>query len=142
MILKISAMILLITIVLAGGCTENQSSAEFAEEVNNSQEYYDSLVVSEPENPEAWYFRGMYYNDAFGQYEKALESYNQSLELDPEYGPAWHAKGISLMNLWMENRSDSHYDNEAEICFANAIQYDPELVIHIPERYRKSIISG
>jgi lipoprotein NlpI len=40
--------------------------------------------------------QGNYYNNAFGQYDKALDSYNCSLELDPGYGYAWFSKGMTL----------------------------------------------
>ncbi|NLX48673.1 MAG: tetratricopeptide repeat protein [Methanospirillum sp.] len=52
-----------------------------------------------PVNAAAWCIRGNYYNDAFGQFGEALESYHRSLELDPEYAYAWFSKGVTLQNL-------------------------------------------
>jgi len=84
----------------------------FAEEIHSGQNYYDDLVISDPPNATAWLIRGMYYNDAFGQYEEALRSYNRSLELDPDNALAWYAKGITLQNM--------HRLNESKICFGKA----------------------
>ncbi|MBP2144879.1 tetratricopeptide (TPR) repeat protein [Methanofollis sp. W23] len=77
--------------------------------MNESQEYYDDLVISDPENATAWCIRGMSYNNNYNQYEEALTSCNHALELDPEYGLAWYLKGIIYLN--MENGP------EAELCF-------------------------
>ena len=94
---------------------------EWMEKVNASQEYYDTLVVSDPDNAEAWCYRGMYYNDNFGQYGEAMKSCEKALELDPKYGLAWYLKGIILMNT---NRNC-----ESLSCFENATRYDPELAL-------------
>jgi tetratricopeptide (TPR) repeat protein len=72
-----------------------------------SQRYYDNLVRVHPWNASAWGLWGNYYNNAFNQYDKALQSYNRSLELDPEYGNAWFSKGV--------------------LYFEKALQYDPAL---------------
>ncbi|MFA4848724.1 MAG: tetratricopeptide repeat protein [Methanoregula sp.] len=89
--------------------------SEFAENVNASRIYYDTLVQSDPNNSTAWVIRGMYYNNAFNQYEEALRSYNRSLELDPDNGLAWYAKGTTLQNM--------HRYNESGICFENARKF-------------------
>ena len=86
-----------------------------AERINASQDYYDGLVLADPDNSTAWLIRGMYYNNAFGQYGEALRSYNRSLELDPESGLAWYAKGITLRNM--------HRFNESDTCFKEAEKY-------------------
>ncbi|WP_363053544.1 MULTISPECIES: tetratricopeptide repeat protein [unclassified Methanoregula] len=77
------------------------------------------MVESDPANASAWCLRGMYYNNAFGQYDKALENYNKGLELDQESGLCWYAKGITLRNM--------KQFNEAELCLRNAKTYDPSL---------------
>lgn len=93
--------------------------AQFADKVNASQDYYDNLVKDDSLNATAWCIRGNYYNNAFGQYEKALESYNRSLELDPGYGYAWFSKGVTLRNMG--------YYSESEECFEKALNIDPSL---------------
>jgi len=96
---------------------KNQS--QFADEMRASQSYYDNLVRDDPLNATAWCIRGNYYNNAFSQYDTALQSYNRSLELDPEYGYAWFSKGVTLQNM-------KHYD-EAKLCYEKALLYDPSL---------------
>ena len=90
----------------------------------NPYNYYDNLVVADPSNAKSWCIRGNYYNDAFNQYDKALENYNRSLELDPAYGYAWFSKGITLQNM-------KRY-NESKFCFEKAVRYDQTLASVIP----------
>ena len=92
--------------------------------ITKNQEYYDNQVAAEPDNPEAWCIRGMYYNNYHNQYAEAMESCNKALELDPEYGLAWYLKGVILTNM---NMTD-----EAAACFENATRYDPELARNLP----------
>lgn len=101
--------------IARSGDTYPANATAFAEKVNASRPYYDDLVRSDPDNSTAWLIRGMYYNNAFGQYDEALRSYNRSLELKPDYGLAWYAKGITLQNL--------RRFNESEKCFENARNY-------------------
>ena len=120
----------LLCILFSSGCTtytedrDNGNPTYFMETVNESQEYYDNLVASEPNNATAWCIRGMYYNDNYGQYAEALESCNKALELDPEYGMAWYLKGVILTNM--------HMTDEAALCLENATRYDPGLAQHLP----------
>ena len=92
--------------------------------MNDSQEYYDRLVVTAPNDSVAWCTRGLFYNNYLSQNVITLECANRSLELNPEYGLAWFLKGIAYMNL------ESY--QEAESCFKNATKYDPELTIYVP----------
>jgi superkiller protein 3 len=111
------------------GCTseaplvDRTSHTQIAGDVRDMQSDYDNLVISDPLNKTAWVLMGMYYNDAFGQYDKALESYNKALELDPAYGEAWLAKGITLQNM--------HFDDMAGTCFEMAVKYDPGLASRV-----------
>lgn len=112
------------------GCTAQHpfqteiNATPVIEEVSSYQGYYDNLVVVDPSNATSWCIRGNYYNDAFNGYEKALESYNRSLELDPGYGYAWLSKGITLQNM-------KRY-NEAKLCFEKAVHNDPTPAPVIP----------
>jgi tetratricopeptide (TPR) repeat protein len=65
-----------------------KNHSQFIDDIRVSQSYYDNLVKNDPQNATAWCIRGNYYNNAFGQYDEALESYNRSHELDPGYGYA------------------------------------------------------
>jgi tetratricopeptide (TPR) repeat protein len=87
--------------------------------VNASQSYYDNPVREDPSKATAWNVRGNYYNNAFNQYETAIQSYNRSLGLNPEYGYGWFSKGIALQNI-------KHYD-EARLCFEKADYHDPTI---------------
>lgn len=130
LLVKICLFCLLVFILFSNGCianTENPDTvqlSQFKEKVNKSQEFYDRLVVSDPNNATAWCIRGMYYNDNYGQYDEAMESCNKALELNPEYGLAWYLKGVILMNT---NKND-----EAKLCFQNATKYDIGLTAYIP----------
>lgn len=117
----------LICCVMAVGCVDDGTisqdgmpSKEFLESVNESLEYYDALVQSEPDNAEAWFIRGMYYNNN-NQYDEALVSCEKALELNPNYAEAWFLRGIILTNM------NQHC--EALPCFENATRYDPELAL-------------
>ena len=95
--------------------TDNTNASKFVEKANASQKYFDNLVQSDPYNSTAWVVRGMYYNNVFNQYEEALRSYNRSIELNPDNGLAWYAKGTTLQNM--------HLFNESRICFENARKF-------------------
>jgi len=83
------------------------------------------MVESDPENATAWCFRALYYKDSFNQYNKALESVNRSLEIDPGFGLAWYTKGFILLNMG---------DKEGgPFCFDHAVKYDPSLISSIPD---------
>ncbi len=120
----------LVIVLFSSGCVtytespDNEDMARFMENVNESQEYYDNLVASDPTNAEAWCIRGMYYNNYHNRYAEAMESCNRALELDPEYGLAWYLKGVILTNM---NKT-----GEATACFENATRYDPGLAQYLP----------
>ncbi|HIH02385.1 MAG TPA: tetratricopeptide repeat protein [Methanoregulaceae archaeon] len=116
-------LLVLILALLGCGCISlilpETNSSSFADMVRGYQDYYDSIVIDDPLNPTAWCMRGNYYNDAFGQFDTALQSYNRSLDLDPEYAYGWFSKGVALQNLQQVD--------EARACFEKAVQYDPSL---------------
>jgi len=125
-----SYAIILFLVMVSCGCISQRSpgfeknSSQFADTVRASQSYYDTLVRDDPSSATAWCIRGNYYNNAFNQYDTALQSYNRSLELDPEYGYAWFSKGVTLQNM-------RNYD-EANRCYEKALRYDPSLGSVIP----------
>ena len=128
--MKRSTLLLVLSLALLGcGCTSQElletNSSSFADKVRGYQDYYDTIVIDDPLNATAWCMRGNYYNDAFGQFGEALESYNRSLELDPEYAYGWFLKGVTLQNL-------QQFD-EARACFEKAVQYDPSLAVTLSQ---------
>jgi len=101
--------------------TAEKTSVQFADKINASQSFFDQMVITDPQNATAWCIRGMYYNNAFGQYDKALENYNRGLELNSKNGLCWYAKGTTLRNM--------KQFEEAEICYENAKKNDPTLPV-------------
>ena len=97
--------------------TSEGKRLQFAENVNASQTSFDQLVIDDPLNATAWCIRGNYYNNAFGQFDEALASYDHALELDPTCAYCWYSKGVTLQNM---GRS-----GEAEICFENGEKFGP-----------------
>ena len=130
MLKKLGIVAVLFLCCVSVGCitdTENPDMGppkEFLEKLNETQEYYDRLVISDPNNAIAWCIRGMCYNNNYDQYDEAMESCNKALELNPEYGVAWYLKGVILINT---NKND-----EAKLCFRNATKYDIRLTPYIP----------
>lgn len=108
--------------LFSSGCVyRDQISSEgkrlqFAGDLKAVRTSYDQLVIDDPLNATAWCIRGNYYNDAFGQFDEALVSYDRALELDPTYAYCWYSKGVTLQNM---GRSE-----EAAICFENAKKYE------------------
>ena len=120
--------------LLSAGCTGHSGEndllsemSEFVVKANLSAEYYDNMVEYHSENATAWSIRAMYYNSNFNRSE-ALESVNRSLEIDPEFGVAWAVKGFILLN--------SGDEKGAQLCFDNAVKYDPSLAGSVPDLYR------
>jgi tetratricopeptide (TPR) repeat protein len=46
-----------------------------------------------------WYRQGLHFNSHDNQFEQALECFNKSLELDPQFEDAWLGKSVALYNL-------------------------------------------
>ncbi|HUU75081.1 MAG TPA: tetratricopeptide repeat protein [Methanoregulaceae archaeon] len=45
------------------------------------------------------YNQGIYYNNHYNQFDKALGYFNKSIELDPGNAQTWFAKSIALYNM-------------------------------------------
>lgn len=65
-----------------------------------------------------YYNRGVYYNNNYNQFDKALENLNKSLELDPDNPELWFARGVALYNL-------KRYDESLE-SLNSSLLIDPE----------------
>lgn len=55
-------------------------------------------AILEPDNPEAWYNKGMALY-RLERYEEAVSSYEEALRLRPDDPEAWYNKGIALSDL-------------------------------------------
>jgi tetratricopeptide (TPR) repeat protein len=64
----------------------------------------------------AWNNKGAIY-DKMGEYDKALQAYDNAIQLNPEYAEAWANKGVALYNI-------SEY-SEAIQAFNKSISIDP-----------------
>jgi tetratricopeptide (TPR) repeat protein len=121
--MKIVLILLVLGIFLiSSGCTSPQENASFqarafAENARASLKDADRMVDEDPQNATAWCIRGMSYNNNFGQYDVAIESYNRGLALDPANAICWLGKSITLRNM-------RQYD-EADACFETACRLDP-----------------
>lgn len=121
--MKIILILLVLGIFLiSSGCTSPQEDASiqaraFAEKSRASLKDADRMVDKDPQNATAWCIRGMSYNNNFGLYDVALESFNRGLALDPANAICWLGKSITLRNM-------RQFD-EADACFETACSLDP-----------------
>jgi tetratricopeptide (TPR) repeat protein len=49
--------------------------------------------------PGDYYNQGIYYNNHYNQYDKALENFNKSVESEPGNPRVWFARSVALYNL-------------------------------------------
>ncbi|MDO9324882.1 MAG: tetratricopeptide repeat protein [Methanoregula sp.] len=83
----------LIIIITISGCTQHEG--------------YDEL-----------YTLGLDYN-AHGNYERALDCFNRSLQIDPYSAEVWVARGVTLFNMKRLNEANESVDK--------ALQINPEI---------------
>ena len=78
-----------------------------------------------------------------GEYQRAIEEFSQTIELDPQHGEAYYVRGISYANLGQYEKAIEDYDKAIELdpqypstygsrglSYANLGQYELSL-IHI-----------
>ena len=53
-----------------------------------------------------------FYDD--GEYQKAIEEFSQTIELDPQYAEAYYIRGHSYANLGQYERAIEDYDKAIE----------------------------
>jgi tetratricopeptide (TPR) repeat protein len=63
--------------------------------------YYDDAAHVQPQNPEPYYDRGMYYQNG-GDYDNAVKAYNELLEVDSTYKNALYNLGV----IYNVNKAD------------------------------------
>ena len=50
-----------------------------------------------------------------GEYQKAIEEFSQTIELDPQYAEAYYIRGHSYANLGQYERAIEDFDNAIEL---------------------------
>ncbi|MFO8051056.1 MAG: tetratricopeptide repeat protein [Thermoplasmatota archaeon] len=68
---------------------------EEQEEYEKAIECFDKVLNKNKEDRDAWAYRGMCYHE-LGELDEALQNYDQSTEIDPQYYPVWIKKGIIM----------------------------------------------
>ncbi len=58
----------------------------------NAIRYFGKVIKLEPENPKAYFHRGVSYGE-IGQYENSLSSINKAIEFDPDKGLFYYGRG-------------------------------------------------
>jgi tetratricopeptide (TPR) repeat protein len=99
------ATILAVTFLAAIGAQANDYSAAGANAYVLSRDYQGLLKYAtawsnaEPHNAVAWSYLGVVYGMYLKQPDKAVGPMLQSLTLNPNQAPGWHALGITYMQL-------------------------------------------
>ena len=79
--------------------------------------YSEPSFESEQQEARAYLNRGIEYH-ALGQYERAIQSYNEVIRLDSENAKTYNKRGVVRANLGQYERAIQSYDE--------AIRLDPE----------------
>ncbi|WP_342676032.1 tetratricopeptide repeat protein [Methanofollis sp. UBA420] len=123
-------LLIMATLMLAGGCLQQTADVRSLEETR--QIGYEAIadldreIEANPENATAWCEKGMCLTSIDGQNAAAIECYDAALAIDPDYALAWYGKGIALWNLQDYDRADG--------CFTKAVGLDRSITPYVPSR--------
>ena len=98
-------MILAVTMLGAMPAHAESYSAGGANAYVRSKDYQGLLhyamawTKAEPNSPDAWSYLGVAYGIYLKQPDKALAPMQQSLKLNPNQAPGWHALGVTYLQL-------------------------------------------
>jgi TolB-like protein len=91
----------------------------------------DTPTPQQPHNARAYalYLQGNQHARSYGGLQKARELYQQSLELDPKFAPAWAQLGRChrVIGKFIDGGGDS--DSRAEQALAKALELNPHLTL-------------
>ena len=83
--------------------------------------YYSEAIALDPSDPAPYYMRGGAYVEQ-GQYEKAIEDFKKSIELDSDYGRGYHG----LASLYATCRIDKYRNGPKALELAlKAVELEP-----------------
>jgi deoxyribonuclease-4 len=64
-----------------------------------------------------------------GDFTRSLESYRESVRVDPQHWPGWNGVGVNLLNTWLQGgRKDPSQIEQATAAFRKSLQINPEQV--------------
>ena len=62
-----------------------------------------------------------------GDYSKSLESYRESVRVDPQHWPGWNGVGVNMLNMWLQgDRKDAAQLEQAKAAFRRSLQINPD----------------
>lgn len=62
-----------------------------------------------------------------GDYPKSLESYRESVRVDPQHWPGWNGVGVNMLNMWLQSdRKDPSQIEQARTAFRRSLQINPD----------------
>ena len=108
--------VLLLTFVLSLGVA-CASEPPFEDSVTTRVAEKNIGEASVQQEARAYLNRGLEYN-ALGQYERAIQSYDEAIRLNPQYGNPYNKRGVAYSNLGQYERAIQSYDE--------AIRLNPE----------------
>src|SRR5690606_21285594 len=65
-------------------------------DLQTALEFFQQAAKIEPGSPDIYYYIGECYR-LTGSYELAVQAYNQAVEVDPEFGPAYLGRARALL---------------------------------------------
>jgi lipoprotein NlpI len=75
-----------------------------------------------------------------GDKQMAIEFFNKTIEMDPNYSPAWNDKGIVHMELKEFDEAFKCFDNAMRIDSSNSMPvYNMGYVLLMQEKYEKAV---
>jgi deoxyribonuclease-4 len=64
-----------------------------------------------------------------GDFTRSLESYRESVRVDPQHWPGWNGVGVNLLNTWLQGgKRDPSQIEQATAAFRKSLQINPEQV--------------
>ena len=64
-----------------------------------------------------------------GDFSRSLESYRESVRVDPQHWPGWNGVGVNMLNTWLQGgQKDTAQAEQAMAAFRKSLQINPEQV--------------